>query len=159
MHSFWFTCFMGGFHQRIGDLRRQDKAITINIILAVDDILEHEWKRLGDWRMKLTEAKRISEMGFWFIVGFVVLGFRGEEMPLIEEAGTRKSLHNLSSALVYFSVWINGRTKGQQNSGSKFKIPCIGTTEGTGLRSRLAMNAAASHIVRKVMNTKGGRLL
>jgi hypothetical protein len=35
-HSFWFTRFMTGFHRRIGDLKKQDKAISIDVVLEAD---------------------------------------------------------------------------------------------------------------------------
>jgi uncharacterized protein YihD (DUF1040 family) len=54
-------------------------------------------------------------------------------MSLIEEAGTRKSLENLTSDLAYFSVCANRRTKGQQLPGAKFDVSSVGKTVGTGL--------------------------
>jgi hypothetical protein len=155
-HSFWFSRFMTGFHKRVGDLKKQDKAMTIDVILEVGKLLQSEWNRLGRWDTNLVGAKRIAEMGVWFIVGFC-LGFRGEEMSLIEEAGTRKSLHNLNSDPSYFSVCINGRTKGQQVSGSKFFVPCVGKTNGTGLEPGLWTQRLID--VRKEMKMTGGRLL
>jgi hypothetical protein len=78
-------------------------------------------------------------------------------MSLIEEAGTRKSMHSLNSDLSYFSVCINGRTKGQQVSGSKFFVPCVGKTNGTGLEPGLWTQRLID--VRKEMKMTGGRLL
>jgi hypothetical protein len=78
-------------------------------------------------------------------------------MSLIEEAGTRKSMHNLNSALSYFSVCINGRTKGQQVSGSKFFVPCVEKTNGTGLEPGLWTQRLID--LRKEMKMTGGRLL
>jgi hypothetical protein len=63
-HSFWFTRFMTGFHRRIGDLKKQDKAISIDVVLEADKILETEWRKLDDWKNNLLAAKRIAEMGF-----------------------------------------------------------------------------------------------
>jgi hypothetical protein len=135
-------------------LKKQDKAIMIDVLLEADKILEEEWKKLGNWKEKLSEAKRIAEIRFWFVVGFC-LGFRGEEMLLIEEAGTRRSLRNLSAPLEYFSVCITtGRTKGQQVLGSKFEIPCVGKTGGTGLRPVLWTKRLVD--VRRKMKTTGG---
>jgi hypothetical protein len=95
-------------------------------------------------------------MGFWFVVGFC-LGFRGEAILLTEEAGTRKSLQNLTSDLAYFSVCVNKRTKGQQLSGAKFNVPCVGKTAGTGLRPGLWTKRLVD--VWRKMKTTGGRLL
>jgi hypothetical protein len=62
---------MTGFHKRVGDLKKQDKVMTIDVILEVGKILQSEWNRLGEWNTNLAGAKRIAEMGVWFIVGFV----------------------------------------------------------------------------------------
>jgi hypothetical protein len=37
-HLFWFTIFMSGIHKRVGDVTKQDKAVTIDVILEVDRI-------------------------------------------------------------------------------------------------------------------------
>jgi hypothetical protein len=41
-YSFWFTRVMTGFHKRVGDLKKQDKAITIDVLLEGDKILEKQ---------------------------------------------------------------------------------------------------------------------
>jgi hypothetical protein len=62
-------------------------------------------------------------------------------MLLIEFAGASKSLrHLLDAELAHFVFHISGRTKGNQLSGAKFGLPCIGTTHGTDLRPGLWVN-------------------
>jgi hypothetical protein len=39
-HSFWFARLMTGFHKRVGDIKKQDKAITIDVLKACLAILE-----------------------------------------------------------------------------------------------------------------------
>jgi hypothetical protein len=56
-HSFWFTRFMAGFHRRIGDLKKQDTTISINVVWEADKILEAEWRKLEDWKKDLPAAK------------------------------------------------------------------------------------------------------
>ena len=43
-HSFWFTRFMTGIHKRVGEIKRQDEPITIDVLHAVDVFLEREWR-------------------------------------------------------------------------------------------------------------------
>jgi hypothetical protein len=129
-HKFWFSRFMGGVHKRVGQVRKPDRVLTIDIIHAVDRILESNWEsaRTAD------ERKRIAEMGAWYIGGFCT-GLRGEEMLLIELAGTANSLvHLVDVKNAHFVYVISGRTKGDQTSGAKFGIPCCPITEGTHLR-------------------------
>jgi len=75
-------------------------------------------------------------MGVWIIGGFCT-GLRGEEIPLIDLAGTRNSVEEgmgPDKPDPHFKFVIIGRTKGVQQDGHKFAIPCVATTQGTGLR-------------------------
>jgi hypothetical protein len=129
-HKFWFSRFMGGVHKRVGQVRKPDRVLTIDIIHAVDRILESNWENARN----ADERKRISEMGAWIIGGFCT-GLRGEEMLLIELAGTANSLAHLHDEKnPHFVYVISGRTKGDQTSGAKFGVPCCPITEGTHLR-------------------------
>jgi hypothetical protein len=84
--------------------------------------------------MTLSSQKRVSEMGVWFTNGFCA-GLRGEEMLLIELAGTAKSLKYLNDEkLAHFELVVLGRTKGNRLSGAKFGIPVVAVTIGTNLR-------------------------
>lgn len=132
-HQFWFSRFMEGIHKRVGEIRRQDEAFTIEIIQQVQIQLEREWSKHVEGNSPREEQKIVAEMGTWFIVGFCT-GMRGEEMPLIELAGTRNSLGNNLKGESYFNVVISGRTKGNQISGAKFAFPCVEVTAGTGLQ-------------------------
>jgi hypothetical protein len=129
-HSFWFSRFMAGLHKRVGEIKKRDEAITIDVVHAIEDILNSEWRKRDNPKVK----RRIAEMGVWFIVGGFWVGLRGKEMLLIEFAGTSNSLKHMNDPLPHFVLVILGRTKGNQLSGSKFGIPCVSVTEGTHLR-------------------------
>jgi hypothetical protein len=129
-HKFWFSRFMIGVHKRVGQVRKPDRVLTIDIMHAVDRILEAEWEN----STRVDTRKRIAEMGTWFLGGFCT-GLRGEEMLLIELAGTANSLVHLGAPKdAHFVFVISGRTKGNQTSGAKFGVPCVPVTEGTHLR-------------------------
>lgn len=129
-HSFWFSRFMEGLHKRVGESRRQDEPITIEVLKEIEYILEDEWEVATSYTDKL----RVAEMGVWFIVGFCS-GLRGEEMLLIELAGTASDLDFLTDRnLPHFVLTISGPTKGNQLSGSKFGVPIVATTQGTYLK-------------------------
>jgi hypothetical protein len=128
-HSFWFTRFMEGLHKRVGEVRHQDEPITIEVLHELDRILEEEWRQARTPALK----RRAAEMGSWFIVGFCS-GLRGEEMLLIELAGTACDLVFLTDSVCpHFILVVSGRTKGNQLSGAKFGVPIVGRTEGTNL--------------------------
>jgi hypothetical protein len=128
-HSFWFSRFMAGLPKRVGEIKKRDEAITIDVVHAIEDILHSKWRKTDDPKVK----QRIAEMRVWFIGGFCI-GLRGEEMLLIEFAGTSNSLKHMNDPLPHFLLVILGRTEGNQLSGSKFGIPCVSVTEGTHLR-------------------------
>ena len=129
-HTFWFERFMEGLHRRVGEIKKQDWPIPIEALQEVEKLLESEWVKTTT----LTEQKRVSEMGVWFVVGFCT-GMRGEEIVMVELVGTANSRKFLEDQkLAHFELMILGRTKGNRLSGAKFGIPCVAVTEGTNLR-------------------------
>ena len=82
-HQFWFNRFMEGVHKRVGEIKRQDAAVTIDVMKDIQIKLELEWHSREN--RSFERRKRLAELGVWFIVGFCC-GLRGEEMMLIELA-------------------------------------------------------------------------
>jgi hypothetical protein len=153
-HTFWFHRFMVGIHKRVGEIRRQDEALTIDVLHEVDRILEANWKRAQDGRTQ----RRVAEMGVWFLGGFCT-GLRGEEMVRIEFAGTAKSAEKWVTKPTdpYFMFVVGGRSKGNQLSGAKFSVPCVGATQGTHLRPGRWVERLTS--LMRAEGVKTGRLL
>jgi hypothetical protein len=122
---------MAGIHKRVGEIRRQDEALSIDVLMALNAALESRWVDSAD----LDVRRRVAEMGAWFNGGFCT-GLRGEEMVRIEFAGTAKSVDKWMSRAVepFFMLVVTGRTKGNQLSGAKFSVPCVKITEGTSLK-------------------------
>lgn len=131
-HKLWFGRFMEGVHKRVGQIRLPDEPITIDVLHALERELERDW---GSAKTR-AERKRVAEIGTWIMAGFCT-GLRGEEMPLIDLRGTAKSVAELMGPTAVdpkFKLVIIGRTKGVQQDGAKFAIPCVAVTRGTGLR-------------------------
>jgi hypothetical protein len=129
-HHFWFSRFMAGLHKRVGEVRKQDRPVTIDELHEIETLLERSWKGAKVRRAQ----RRVAEMGVWFIVGFCT-GIRGEEMLLLDYAGTRKGVEKLRTGHQdFFKLVVLGRSKGNQLSGAEFGIPCVAITEGTGLQ-------------------------
>jgi hypothetical protein len=130
-HQFWFSRFMAGIHKRVGQVRKADKEMSIEVLHTVDRILEDQWISV---QAAPSQRKRIAEMGAWFVGGFCT-GLRGEEMVQIELAGTANSVKHMDDAVnAHFKFILLGRTKGNQLSGVKFRVPCVPVTVGTHLR-------------------------
>jgi hypothetical protein len=51
-HSFWFSRFMHGIHRRVGEIRKQDEPITVEVLKAVDEVLERDWRRANGLQQK-----------------------------------------------------------------------------------------------------------
>jgi hypothetical protein len=131
-HQFFYSRFIQGVHKRVGEVRKPDAIITIEVLHAADKILEEEWKNAGTVELK----RRVSEVGAWMIGGFCT-GLRGEEMILIDMFGTAASVERLmrdDAENPHFTFVVIGRTKGVQQDGKKFAIPCVKVTETTSLR-------------------------
>ncbi|KAL7574850.1 hypothetical protein ACA910_010687 [Epithemia clementina (nom. ined.)] len=39
----WFKHFMDGYHERMGDVKVQDTALSINVLLGIQEMLEETW--------------------------------------------------------------------------------------------------------------------
>jgi hypothetical protein len=131
-HQFWYSRFIHGVHKRVGEVRKPDEIITIDVLHEVDKILEREWAASTTPKAK----RRIAEMGAWMMGGFCT-GLRGEEMLLVDMLGTSKSVDRLmkdDAVDPHFKLIVIGRTKGVQQDGKKFGIPCVKVTKATGLR-------------------------
>ena len=130
-HTFWFTRFMEGLHRRVGEVVKPDWPVTIEVMKHIDTMLEEQWDAAAD---DYVARKRIAEMAVWFLAGFCT-GLRGEEMLMVELAGTTKSTRHLNDAVKpFFELRILGRTKGRQENGRHFYMPCVGVTGRSGLR-------------------------
>jgi hypothetical protein len=152
-HSFWFHRFMVGIHKRVGEIRRQDEALTIDVLHEVDKILEARWRSTTDRKVR----RRVTEMGTWCVGGFCT-GLRGEEMVRIEFAGTAKSADKFLGLEEnpHFMFVVTGRSKGNQLSGAKFSVPCVATMEGTHLRPGRWIRRLINEL--RVSGVRSGRL-
>jgi hypothetical protein len=85
VYSLWFDRFIVGCHVRMGDDTRQDRAFSIELILAMQKLLEEDLLKFQTMEAMLN----VSLHGIFFIAGFCG-GLRGEEMPLLSLDATAK---------------------------------------------------------------------
>ena len=152
-HKFWFNRFMEGVHKRVGEIKRQDETVTIDVLKAIQLKLELEWHQTKDQNVE--NKRKIAELGVWFIVGFCC-GLRGEEIMLIELAGTRNSFSHFNGSKPYFKVMLSGRTKGNQLTGAKVTFPCVERTNGNDLNPGIWMQRLVA--IRDAEPDDSGRL-
>ena len=76
--SKWFSRFMLGTKRRMGVIRKQDEALTVDQLNAIMELGEKDWRK-----SKCDEEKKEIEC----LMAFIVIGFcvslRGEEVPLV----------------------------------------------------------------------------
>jgi hypothetical protein len=127
-NGFWFDRFMLGYYKRVGQMLVQDLAISIEVILAVQNYLEEQW----NLARSLSEKRAVSELGVIFVICFC-LGLRGEEMLLVDIAGCRKHmLETRTHATPHVIVALWGRFK-QQPGECHHLMPLVDKT-ASGLR-------------------------
>lgn len=124
--SAWFVAFMTGYRARVGERRKQDAAISIKVMLKMQEFLEQDLVALrghGNERA----CRRIIEHGAFFL--FLFCGsLRGFEGPKIE-------LHSLRTQLVapgsvaatehepHVFLVLAGKFKARGQENQKIQIP------------------------------------
>ena len=141
MYTRFFTKFMKGIKVRTGSLVIQDKALTIELLKAMLEELETRYQACQD-PVKQMEIARLGA----FLVSNFCSALRGEEMMIVELAGTKNTLLHLNGAKPYFCMAINGKTKTNRNCGAAFKVPVAGVTQGTGLEPGKWMVRYVDHL-------------
>jgi hypothetical protein len=133
--SDWFERFMLGAHKRMGDKHVPDLAISIDVLLELMSRCEVELKNAGN-----NEAARGEVILF---ATFCVVGFccalRGEELPLMDLAGTRKHYHagmSLTDPMKqHCVVALLGRFKTE--TGEKYHLMPLVLETASGLKPAL----------------------
>lgn len=84
-NTMWYEHFMLGFHKRVGDINRPDKAVSIELMLGIVNRYEARWLAAS--------GNRISEREVIFPALFAICAYvaslRGEEVPLMDLGQTR----------------------------------------------------------------------
>lgn len=87
--SEWFSAFMAGFRSRVGERRKQDAAIPIEVMCEVQKIFEEDWAMAQDQPL---DCKRgIAEAAVFMIIGYAA-SLRGFELPKTVLTDLRKQI-------------------------------------------------------------------
>ncbi len=82
-YSGWFEKCMKGMHKRLGDEAHPDRALSLEILLEIMKLVEHDWNVCSP-RKKL----KLALEGAFYLIPFT-LALRGEEVPLVDLKGLR----------------------------------------------------------------------
>jgi hypothetical protein len=110
VYSLWFDLFIVGCHVRMGDDTRQDRAFSIEFIIAIQKIMEEDLLKCQSMEAMLN----VSLHGVFLVAGFCS-GLRGEELSLMSLDATAKYLSVAQPRLPELSnvcLALRGRVKG-----------------------------------------------
>lgn len=114
MFGFWFKRFIEGCHRRMGDNIKLDRAVTIDEMLSIQEMLEEDWITAPDTESPLNTMERVAGMAVMFLVGFGG-GLRGEEIVKADLATSRDYLSQSLSHVRFphVTLGLKGRVKGE----------------------------------------------
>jgi hypothetical protein len=99
-----------GMHKRMGEIVRPDRALSLDLMLAISRIMEDEWSQALSMEMRWSLAMEAS----FYLVGFCC-ALRGEEIPLTDLFGTRTHWDaGESHSTKHVVVALLGRFKGDE---------------------------------------------
>jgi hypothetical protein len=119
----WFNRFMRGAKLRMGVTRRQQEALTANMVMAVIYVAEGDWQQTVDEE----ERKDIEEVVTFMLISFCG-ALRGEEVPLVAIEGLLKFWRETQEATTpHIMLTLRGRFKGEK----ELKWHCVPVAEFT----------------------------
>ena len=134
--SAWFTSFMAGYKVRVGERRKQDAAIPIDVMVAVQSLYEEEWADAEDMEDTVVR-RRVAENASFSL--FLYCGsLRGFEGPKIGLADLRHQIVAPGSARAqqytpHIGLPLTGRFKARSQEQRSILIP-IAYETASGLR-------------------------
>jgi hypothetical protein len=133
----WYSRFDKGAHKRMGDLTFQDSSWSPELIAQILVEFESEWEVVeGTVLTKSVRKRKEGELIFPALMGELsyVLGLRGEELPLMDLAGTRtnSARGKVHPSTKHGVVALLGRFKNE--IGEKYHLMPIPMKTNSGLR-------------------------
>ena len=126
-NSLWFKRFMDGCHERMGDVKLQDPALSIDVLLALQELLKIKLESAKEARDE-KEQFQICVLGAVLTLGFSS-GLRGEELGHVRLNDTL--IHTVQGLKHpkrrHVLLALEGRFKGV-NVRQKHKIPLVPVT-------------------------------
>ena len=129
---------MSGLHSRIGDRRKRDAAISIEQMLAIQQLLELEWREAIAQQDKLGR-RRIAETACFFLIGYCG-SMWGFELPKALLTNLRHSIHleeGPHGHQPHAGIIFLGRFKARSNAEKKILVFLAAVVSSSGLQSGL----------------------
>lgn len=146
--STWFNAFMNGYRARVGERRKQDVAISIELMKAIQTSLEEDWEQARMQNDKI-EMRRLAEHGAYYL--FLYCGsLRGFEGPKVKLSDLRRQIVAPGSAQAgihgpHIGLPLSGRFKARSQHTQDILIPIAYETQ-----SKLQPGIWAERLVRSL---------
>ncbi len=133
----WYERFGLGLHKRMGDVVRQDRAISVEQMVALMEEFEKDWIRLEGQEGEDEEIEKVLFGALFSVVAYVV-GLQGEEVLLMDLAGSRnhftravrKGPNAEGTSLAHVVIALLGRFKGEKGEKYHYMVLVIKTKSG-----------------------------
>ena len=123
--SEWFSMFMSGFYSRVGYRRNPDAAISIAIMIKLQEDLEMEWRSLQSQDANSSDTRRqVAEEACWYLLSYCA-SLRGFEVPKIVLTELRGQIHSQKGAdnsPPHIGLPLRGRFKARSNAIQKLLV-------------------------------------
>jgi hypothetical protein len=129
--SSWFNAFMNGYRARVGERQKQDVAISIELVIELQQTLEEDWND-AEASNNREDQRRIAEHGAYYLFLYCgsLRGFEGPKVTLsdlrrqIVAPGTPASEH----VTPHIGLPLSGRFKARSQYAQEILIPIAYTT-------------------------------
>ena len=126
--SEWHSLFMLGYHARVGERQKHDATISLEQMMAIQDLLEERWRdarRVGCPQM----LRDVAEVGAFFMTGYCG-SLRGFEVPKLVLTELRNQLHLEATPYVpaHIGLPLHGRFKARGSALAKVLVLIVPTT-------------------------------
>ncbi|EJK69227.1 hypothetical protein THAOC_09530, partial [Thalassiosira oceanica] len=143
----FFKRFMKGLKLRTGVERRQNEALTSDMVNALDEMATRRWHATSDE----SEKERLEELMCYILIGFAC-GLRGEEVPLV---ALNSLLHFWEETRLsvdpHIMIGLFGRFKGEEGH----RWHCLPISDET--RSGIRVRPWLSLLLHRRVNVQGRR--
>jgi len=138
--SLWFERFAKGCLYRMGEVVKQDLAISIGVMHALMQLFEVEWKQASDETVK----SELASIALYCIIAFCG-SFRGHEVFLVDLFGLLKYEASLSKTgdRSHCVIPLLGKYKGE--TGERYHLTPLAHTTKTGLQLGLWVARVCAH--------------
>jgi hypothetical protein len=150
-HTFqkWFSRFMRGARLRMGMIRKQNEALTSNLVLAVCAKAEMKWSEAQEETVKEDVENTVV-----FMLVALGAGLRGKEVPLLSLEGLLTFWEETRAKEDWFvMLTLKGCFKGKVDE--RWHLVPVSNFTRSGLPIRLWMERALHHRVNVQRRTKG----